>query len=229
MTVQLVADDLAGASSHDILIGESNHRIANNLTLIAGLLRLQAADLAKAGRPLSAKEACFLLEEVGGRIETVGRLHRILADAGRGEGVDLQRFLRDIAEAAVGSMSLAGDVRLETASSGVRAIPTQQALPIGFIIGELVTNAMKYSHPAGVRGQIELGCHPRPEDAILIQIADDGVGLPENFDPRHDGGLGLRMVRMLADQLGASLTFESSSIGLTVRLLIPPARPISAE
>jgi two-component sensor histidine kinase len=229
MTVQLVADDLAGASSHDILIGESNHRIANNLTLIAGLLRLQAADLAKAGRPLSAKEACFLLEEVGGRIETVGRLHRILADAGRGEGVDLQRFLRDIAEAAVGSMSLAGDVRLETASSGVCAIPTQQALPIGFIIGELVTNAMKYSHPAGVRGQIELGCHPRPEGAILIQIADDGVGLPENFDPRHDGGLGLRMVRMLADQLGASLTFESSSIGLTVRLLIPPARPISAE
>jgi len=229
MTVQLVADDLSGASSHDILIGESNHRIANNLTLIAGLLRLQAADVAKAGRPFSAEEVCFLLEEVGGRIETVGRLHRILADAGRGEGVDLQRFLRDIAVAAVGSMSLAGDVTLGTVSSGVCAIPAHQALPIGFIIGELVTNAMKYSHPAGVRGQIELGCHPRPEGAILIQIADDGVGLPEDFDPRHDGGLGLRMVRMLSDQLGASLNFESTSIGLTVRLLIPPARPISAE
>jgi len=229
MTVQLVTDDVAGASSHEILISESNHRIANNLTLIAGLLRLQAAEVAKAARPLSAEEACVLLEEAGGRIETVGRLHRLLADASRGQSVDLQQFLHDIAEAAVGSMSVAGDMALETVSTGVCAIPAHQALPIGFIVGELVTNAVKYSHPAGVKGRIEIGCHPRPEGAILIQIADDGVGLPEGFDQRHGGGLGMRMVRMLADQLGASLGFDSSPIGLTVRLLIPPARPVSAE
>ena len=73
------------------------------------------------------------------------------------------------------------------------------------------------------------GCFRRPGGAILIQIADDGVGLPEGFDPAKDGGLGMRMVRMLADQLGASLTFESTGIGLTVRLLIPPPRPVPAE
>jgi two-component sensor histidine kinase len=229
MTVQLVAADLAEASAHELLIGESNHRIANNLTLIAGLLRLQAAEVAKTAKPLSAEEACLLLEEAGGRIETVGRLHRLLANAGRGESVDLQQFLHDIAEAAVGSMSVAGGMALETGSTGVCAIPAHQALPIGFVVGELVTNAVKYSHPAGVRGRIEVGCHPRPEGAILIHIADDGVGLPEGFDHRRGGGLGMRMVRMLTDQLGANLSFDSSPIGLTVRLLIPPPRPVSAE
>jgi two-component sensor histidine kinase len=53
--------------------------------------------------------------------------------------------------------------------------------------------------------------------------------MPENFDPERDGGLGMRMVRMLANQLGANLAFDSRPIGLTVRLLIPPARPVSAE
>jgi two-component sensor histidine kinase len=228
MSVQLVGDDLTHASPADIMVGESNHRIANNLTLIAGLLRLQAADVAKAGRTLSAEDACLLLEEVGGRIETVGRLHRLLADVGHTETLDLHQFMHDIAEAAIGSMSRAGDMILAETLPGVCSIPAHQALPLGFVVGELVTNAVKYAHPTGVKGRVEVICDPRPEGAILVQIVDDGVGLPEGFDPRHGGGLGMRMVRMLADQLGASLSFQSSAIGLTVRLLIPPARPIRA-
>lgn len=228
MSVQLVGDDLTNASPAEILVGESNHRIANNLTLIAGLLRLQAADLARSGRTLSAEEACLLLEEVGGRIETVGRLHRLLADVGHTGALDLHQFVHDIAEAAIGSMSLAGDMTLAQTRCGACAIPPHQALPLGFMVGELVTNAVKYAHPTGVKGRVEVSCDPRPEGAILVEIVDDGVGLPENFDPRHDGGLGMRMVRLLADQLGASLSFESSDVGLTVRLLIPPARPVDA-
>ncbi len=229
MTIQLVANDLGPTPLAEMLIGESNHRIANNLTLIAGLLRLQAADVAKGGQSLSAQDVCVLLEEVGGRIETVGRLHRLLAQVGHGEILDLHQFLHDIAEAAIGSMALAGDMQLGPMASSACTIPAQQALPIGFVVGELVTNAVKYAHPAGVSGRIELGCYRRPEGAILIRIADDGVGLPEGFDPRGDGGLGMRMVRMLADQLGANLRFESTEIGLTVRLLIPPARHTGAE
>jgi two-component sensor histidine kinase len=227
MSVQLVAND--PASRVDVLIGESNHRIANNLTLIAGLLRLQASEVAKTGRALSAQDVCVLLEEVGGRIETVGRLHRLLAQVGRGENLDLQQFLHDIAGAAIGSMSVAGDILFGPVAGDACAIPAQQALPVGFIVGELITNAVKYAHPAGVKGRVKLDCQRRPEGAILIEVADDGVGLPEGFDAKRGGGLGLRMVRLLADQLGASLSFDSSDIGLVVRLLIPPARPMAAE
>ncbi len=229
MSVSLVANDLDHASVANVVIGESNHRIANNLTLIAGLLRLQAADVAKAGGSLSAQDVCVLLEEVGGRIETVGRLHRLLAQVGHGETLNLHQFVHDIAEAAIGSMALAGNMVLGPMISAACTIPAQQALPIGFVVGELVKNSVKYAHPASVKGRIDLGCYRRPGGAILIQVSDDGVGLPEGFDPAKDGGLGMRMVRMLSDQLGASLTFESTAIGLTVRLLIPPPHPISAE
>lgn len=211
-------------ASPDILIAESNHRIANNLTLIAGLIRLQASGVAREGRTLNAEEARLLLDEVGGRIETVARLHRLLAGAGHGSVIALGRYLHDIADAAVASMSARGDITLISTSNDVCEIAAQQALPVGFIVGEVVTNAVKYAHPAGVKGRIVLGCHSRPHGATLIEISDDGVGLPEGFDPRRDGGLGMRMVRSLADQLGASLNFNSSDIGLTMRLLIPPGR-----
>jgi two-component sensor histidine kinase len=229
MSMPLAANDLTHIALSDVVIGESNHRIANNLTLIAGLLRLQAADIAKAGRSLSAQDVCVLLEEAGGRIETVGRLHRLLAQVSHGEALNLHQFLHDIAEAAIGSMALAGDMVLAPMTSAACTIPAQQALPIGFIVGELVTNAVKYAHPAGVPGQVALDCQRRPEGAILIQVTDDGVGLPDGFDPRTGGGLGMRMVRMLSDQLGASLTLESTGLGLTVRLLVPPARLVSVE
>ena len=205
----------------DILIAESNHRIANNLTLIAGLLRLQASSLAKEQRNLTAADVRLLIEEVGGRIETVARLHRLLAKSSRGSALVLSKYLHDIADAAIGSMAVTGGVTFVHSTSDPCEIEPHQALPVGFIVGELVTNAVKYAHPTGVKGRIELGCHPRPHGTVLIQVSDDGVGLPEDFDPRTDGGLGMRMVRSLADQLGANLNFESSEVGLTVRLLIP--------
>lgn len=227
MTVELVSDRAAPAAptndglSPGMLVAELNHRIANNLTLIAGLVRMQAASVAKAGAPLSAEAAFLLLEEVGSRIETVGQLHRLLAQRGAGASLDLGRYLRDIAEAAVGSMAPRGETRLAYTSTRCE-IGTDQALPLGFIVGELATNAVKYAHPAGVAGRLTLGCHARPGGATLIEVSDDGVGLPEGFDPRTDGGLGMRMVRRLADQLNATLTFNSSAMGLTVRLLAPP-------
>jgi two-component sensor histidine kinase len=221
--VQLVSNARADLSETGFLIAESNHRIANNLTVIAGLLRLQAADIVREGNALSPQDIRLLLEEVGGRIETVGRLHRLFADTAHGGPLDLRQYLQEIADAAIGSMSFAGDMTLGTPLSGPCLIPAHQALSVGFIVGELVTNAVKYAHPAGVKGRIELGCDPRPQGAILIRVADDGVGLPEGFDPKQEGGLGMRMVRSLAEQLNASLIFDSSPIGLAVRLLIPQA------
>jgi two-component sensor histidine kinase len=225
---QIVSDYLTVANSMrddvltaDLLVAESNHRIANNLTLIAGLLRLQAAGIARAGEPLSATDACAQLEEAGGRIETVGRLHRLLAARGQEPWLDLGDYLRDIAEASIASMTSTSDTVLRLVSTAGRQIPTRQALPVGFIVGELVTNAVKYAHPAGVNGVIELGCHKARGGATMIRVADDGVGLPDGFDATRGGGLGMRMVRSLAGQLGARLDFVPEEIGLTVELTLP--------
>lgn len=230
MPIQIVSEFLSdkpplaeGHSAHEVLTAESNHRIANNLTLIAGMLRLHAREIMATGRSLKPEEARLLLEEVGEKIQTVGRLHRLLAHAKDGR-IDLGRYLNDIAEAAIDSMSVSGEMTLVQRPWSLCEAQAQQAMLIGFIVGELVTNAVKYAHPAGVAGKLSVTCEPRPGGTVMIQVSDDGVGLPDGFDPRKAGGLGMRTIRGLADQLGASLTFDSSGMGLNVRLLAPLLR-----
>ena len=100
--------------------------------------------------------------------------------------------------------------------------PEQQAVALGRLIGELVTNAVKYAHPAGVTGAIKLEAF-RSGDDIAIEVTDDGVGLPEDFDPLHSQSPGFRTIRPLAKQLGASISFENYGLGLSCILQIPHA------
>jgi two-component sensor histidine kinase len=98
-------------------------------------------------------------------------------------------------------------------------VRADQATPVALIVSELVTNALKYAHPTGVAGRIQVSCRS-VGGGLVVEVTDDGVGLSETFDPHTDGGLGFRVVRGLARQLGAKLVYESGGIGLTVRLLL---------
>ena len=100
------------------------------------------------------------------------------------------------------------------------AVTSDEAAVIGLIVGEAVTNAIKYSHPTGVPGKITVGCQQDDRGQIRIAVTDDGVGLPENFDPKSDGNVGFRMMRALSERLEAALTFKSSSLGLGVSLQV---------
>ena len=206
----------------DDRLSEAQHRIANNLALIAGYTRLQASRLDKAGAPLSAREACIALEEVANRIETVGELHRLLSDSpgreGGGEvGIDLGQFLAKLCGSLMRTVSFAGDTTISHRDGGGCMVRPDQATPVALIVSELVTNALKYAHPAGVAGRILVSCRQGAR-GLVVEVADDGVGLSEGFDPQTDGGLGFRVVRGLARQLGATLAYEATGVGLTVRL-----------
>jgi two-component sensor histidine kinase len=202
------------------IVAEANHRIANNLAVVAGLVHLQASEIRGAGRALSPEAACSLLEEVSSRISTVGQFHRLLAREQAGD-VELSAYLHDVADAALTSMSRVGKLDLDIRARGDCTVPAAQALSIGLIVGEFVTNAVKYAHPGGVRGMVQIGCHGQDDGELLIWVADDGVGFPEGYDPGRDGGLGMRIVRNLASQLSARLSFESTSLGLKATLRIP--------
>jgi two-component sensor histidine kinase len=205
----------------DDRLSEAQHRIANNLALIAGYTRLQATRLHKAGQPLSAREACIAMEEVATRIETVGELHRLLSSVpGKGDdGVDLGRFLAKLCASLMETVSFAGDTIITHRDAGGCLVRPDQATPVALIVSELVTNALKYSHPTGVAGRILVTCRSTG-GGLVVEVTDDGVGLSEDFDPLSDGGLGFRVVRGLARQLGADLIYESTDIGLTVRLTL---------
>ena len=201
-------------------LSEAHHRIANNLALIAGFVRLQASGLSRANQPLTPQEGRTILEEIGARIETVGSLHRLLSAHPAGIAVELGDYLAQTCSVLAASLADERCVEVVCDAAPLEADPELAGL-IGLVTTELVTNAVKYAHPAGAPGRIVVRCHPDLCGALRLSIADDGVGLPEGFNPMTGGGLGLRVVRSLAQQLHASLAFDCDGLGLTVSLVIP--------
>jgi len=208
----------------DNLHAEANHRIANNLAMIAGLVRLHASDV-KAARQenFTRTDVRQLLDEIGSRIETVGRLHRLLSNTRSDGVVNMADHLRETCEALVASMSDERAIALSFCAIGNCAVDPDNAGPVALIVSELVTNSIKHAHPAGAPGKILVRCGPGLAGGIYVEVEDDGVGLPDGFDPWKDGGLGFRVVRNLAYQLGARLAFDMDGLGLKARLIVPAA------
>ena len=212
----------ASRPSHHDLHKEANHRIANNLSSIAGLVRLHAAETSSRLDPIySGAEVRRLLDEIGSRIETVGRLHRLLSEAPSGTSIDLGAYIAETAEAIVGTLADEKLVRLSSRGMQDCFLNADQAAPVALIVSELITNAIKHAHPAGAPGRIVVRCGANLAGCVYVEVEDDGVGLPENFDPWRNGGLGFEIIRGLSQQLGAKLLFDAEGIGLRVRLTVP--------
>jgi two-component sensor histidine kinase len=134
--------------------------------------------------------------------------------------VSVSAYLQRITEEIVSSLP-AAQVDLDFADDANCYVDEKTAEAIGIIAGEWVSNAVKYAHPAGVPGRIELASSRCPDGSIEIQVSDDGIGLPDNFDPASKGHEGFRLVQKLADQLGALLRSDSDELGLCMTLHIP--------
>jgi two-component sensor histidine kinase len=221
MSLDLMPPSVPPSSAFS-LAAEANHRIGNNLSLIAALVRMQGSRICKNPRMMSGDEVRLILEELGGRLDAVGRLHRRLADS-HGASIEIADYLREIVEAVISSLSFAGTTELQFTCDPGCSVSPEQALSLGLILGELATNAVKYAHPAGVAGKVRVDCHRHQDETIVLEISDDGVGLPEGLDPMKSGHMGFHFVRSLADQLGATIEFHSDCLGLRFLLLVPAA------
>jgi two-component sensor histidine kinase len=96
-------------------------------------------------------------------------------------------------------------------------LPTDQAIPLGLIVNELVTNAVKYAFPGEARGTVMVTLKRGPGE-LRLTVADDGQGLDLQ---RADSGLGGRLVDGFAQQLGGQVERRSGSHGTTVHLILP--------
>ena len=201
-------------------VAEADHRIANNLASLSGVIRLQRNAISKSSRTLTTEQVCMLLDDIDARIEVMAKLHKSLAHAVDGNGVKLGDFLEEIS-AVISTLSPDGrmDPTVDNACDGY--IDPRHALHAGLITAELLTNASKYAHPSGLVVKVNLRCEMNKDGSFMVEVTDEGVGFPENFDPSCDGGLGFQLMRALANGLNAELQFEHDSLGVRARLIKP--------
>ena len=121
----------------------------------------------------------------------------------------------------IGSLGPHGNMQLTVDRACDAYIDARHALHAGLIIAELLTNASKYAHPTGLPVKVHIHCETKDDGSFMVEVTDDGVGFPENFDPSIDGGLGFQLMRALANGLHAELQFEHDSLGVCARLVKP--------
>jgi two-component sensor histidine kinase len=202
------------------LLAEANHRIANSLTLLVGMVRMQAVSVKKGSETLTQAEVRQLLDGVAARINTISQLHRILSRSGSEGAVSLKPHLSEVTDALVAALSSPEQAVRVVHSGGDCIVLMRQVQPIVLILCEVFINAMKHAHPAGVPLVMTVDCAPSQDGRLVLSISDDGVGLPEGFDVAR-GGMGFKVMRSLATEIGADLQIVPTPLGLTFRLSLP--------
>ena len=210
------------------LVTESNHRIANQLSILASTIELQIAAIGKGPELMPRGIARSALREVQVKIVSVAHLHRRLASLAPESTIDLGNLLLESANEIVAALSLSEHVHVRQKLSGECLVSAEQASALVQMLSEIVMNAIKYAHPTHVPVQIDIDCERMNDGSALLEISDDGVGLPENFDEARQSGLGLRLIRALARRIGATLRIETSDLGLNFRVELPPPRMADA-
>jgi two-component sensor histidine kinase len=192
------AELAASAQQKGTLLSEAVHRARNDLQRLAATLHLQAG---VAEEP-AARQA---LNEASDRITALARINTRL-DRHRDDGqpeVDIRGFLEgmvdDLRDGVVGLRPIALVVSAEA-----HAMPMARAVPIGLIVNELIGNALKYAFPDDQEGRLEVGFQ-RVGGEFILTVEDNGVGYDPAATPQGSG-LGSRISRALAGQLGGSLT-----------------------
>lgn len=171
---------------------EADHRLLNGMQMIASLLSLQS-------RSVSNPEVAEQLTIAADRVAMIERVHRRLHYLDRLENVAFKQYLADLCRDLSTMLTLEGKAEPAVAFEGIEVnLPTTIAIPLGFIVSELVTNAVKYG-----KGRIAVTLKTEPGKGYALSVANDGAILPTGFDAGK--GLGMKIVHAFVRQIGGEL------------------------
>lgn len=193
----------------EALLREVNHRVGNSLQLVSSFMSLQQRQLKDEGAKTALKAA-------QARIEAVAHVHRRLYISADVSTVAMDEYLAGLVEEL--GKSLGADDRTVTVRLDAEPmqVSTDQAVSLGVVVTELVTNAVKYAYGPGEGGEIRVHLREDGETRGLLVVEDDGAGMGDNA-PKGTG-LGGKIIAAMARGLRTSVEFDPAHKGVRARL-----------
>ncbi|MBT1707611.1 sensor histidine kinase [Fulvivirgaceae bacterium PWU5] len=183
------------------LLKEVHHRVKNNLATIMSLLNSQSAYLNNA-------EALSAIRDSQHRVQAMSLIHQKLYQSENVAAIDMAFYIHELVEYLRDSFNTRHRIRFEMNVEPVE-LTIAQAVPLGLILNEAITNAIKYAFPENRNGVITICMKQEAKDHFSLRIADNGIGLPPDFNRESKSSLGMSLMQGLSDDIGARFEIQN--------------------
>lgn len=191
------------------LLKEVHHRVKNNLHTIFCLLESQASFL--------SSDARMAVEKSQHRIYAMSLVHQKLYLSEDIKTIDMSLFFPEFLHFLSESFEAGDRIKIRHHVEPIR-MSVASAIPIGLIVNEAVTNAIKYAFPGNDAGEISVAFQRKGSSTMLI-VADNGIGMAHPDETEH-GSLGIQLMKGLAHEMQAKIEFDTSK-GTAITVVIP--------
>jgi two-component sensor histidine kinase len=190
-------------SEKEWLLKEIHHRVKNNLHTISGLLDAQASYL-------QTKEALTAINDSQHRVQAMSLLHQKLFNSESLSNVQMPEYIHELIGYLEHSFGTQPAVKFIVEVDNLE-LGLSCALPIGLILNEAITNAIKYAFPERQEGTISIQLKHQVQNQYLLVIADDGKGLPANFSPQQSHSMGMSLIQGLSEDINGVFSISNNN------------------
>jgi len=190
----------------EFLLKEVNHRVKNNMQVIASLLYLQAESVES---PTAAR---YLLESRN-RVQSMAIAHEILYNTSDLKTIELEDYLNRLIQQISYVYSQKTEDHDYLVDVENLALNLKTVVIIGLLVNELVTNSLKHAFKEGESGTIAVSGGLLDNEKMKLQVSDNGMGLPEDLDPDNSDSLGMQIIQSLASQLSGDYVYKTDEKG----------------
>ena len=196
----------------EVLLAEIHHRIKNNLSAITGLLQFQSMKE-------NNREVVERLTDSVGRIHAMASMHEQLNQSKNFAKLDLTDRIKILVLNVQNTMQIDTDVEIEFQCEEIEFRVTK-ALPVSLIVNEVMTNIFKHAFKGRKTGKVSIHLKRMMDKRVILEINDNGVGLPDNLEERKKESLGLTLIDSLSDQLSTDYNLTSTTKGTKFSIIV---------
>ena len=194
----------------DLLLKEIHHRVKNNLQVISSLLNLQS-------KFIEDDMALSVLNEGKNRVKSMALIHQNLYQEDNLAGIQIKSYFEELCETLFESYNISeGQIELVTDIEEM-LLDVDTVIPIGLIMNELITNALKYAFPDQRNGMITIDLHER-NNQLHLAVNDNGLGM-EKEALSNKKSFGHKLIEAFLKKLDATIVFAGDT-GTSVSLVI---------
>ena len=205
----LIEDKDGLLQEKDWLVKEIHHRVKNNLQMVISLLNAQTEFL-------EHPSALNAIKESRERMQAIAILHQKLYQQENTTRINMRSYISELVDNTKDGFADTQRIYFNVDVTNI-SLDISQSVPLGLILNEAITNAVKYAYPKNEKGSIHISLQHMGAQQLQLKVKDHGKGLPANVDVDHSNSLGLQLIKLFAEQLEGDLNFINNN-GLEITL-----------